>query len=189
MKHTQIKSSLTSQSVLLSLTRTLSCSISAGTWHRSMWYVGTTLWNQTHSASASWSWRSLQEGRTTINPGKLKIFWLRYVWGMIYWYPVTIKSIIIPLEEEGTPGCSFAHGYCKMSQVWERWTAGTVLDMMDRCLNTSVSKSGVLRCIHVGLLCVQENPADRPLMSSVVVMLGSDTVSLSAPSKPAFYAN
>ncbi|KAM0894827.1 hypothetical protein ACQ4PT_024268 [Festuca glaucescens] len=76
-----------------------------------------------------------------------------------------------------------------LTAVWERWTAGTVLDMMDRCLNTSVSKSGVLRCIHVGLLCVQENPADRPLMSSVVVMLGSDTVSLSAPSKPAFYAN
>ncbi|CAM0912898.1 unnamed protein product [Alopecurus aequalis] len=76
-----------------------------------------------------------------------------------------------------------------LTAAWERWTAGTVLDMMDRCLSTTFSESGVLRCIHVGLLCVQENPADRPLMSSVVVMLGSDTVSLAAPSKPGFYGN
>ena len=65
--------------------------------------------------------------------------------------------------------------------------ATTVLGMMDPCMNTSFSESGVLRCIHIALLCVQENPADRPLMSSVVMMLGSDTVPLSAPSKPAFY--
>uniref|UniRef100_M8CHC6 Cysteine-rich receptor-like protein kinase 10 n=1 Tax=Aegilops tauschii TaxID=37682 RepID=M8CHC6_AEGTA len=75
-----------------------------------------------------------------------------------------------------------------LNAIWERWMARTVLDMMDPSMNTSFSESGVLRCIHIGLLCVQENPADRPLMSSVVMMLGSDTVSLSAPSKPAFYA-
>nr|BAJ90405.1 predicted protein [Hordeum vulgare subsp. vulgare] len=75
-----------------------------------------------------------------------------------------------------------------LNAIWERWMARTVLDMMDPCMNTSFSENGVLRCIHIGLLCVQENPADRPLMSAVVMMLGSDTVSLSAPSKPAFYA-
>ena len=75
-----------------------------------------------------------------------------------------------------------------LNAIWERWMARTVLDMMDPSMNASFSESGVLRCIHIGLLCVQENPADRPLMSSVVMMLGSDTVPLSAPSKPAFYA-
>ncbi|KAM3300528.1 hypothetical protein ACQJBY_041508 [Aegilops geniculata] len=74
-----------------------------------------------------------------------------------------------------------------LNVIWERWMATTVLGMMDPCMNTSFSESSVLRCIHIGLLCVQENPADRPLMSSVVMMLGSDTVPLSAPSKPAFY--
>ncbi|XBJ20958.1 hypothetical protein VPH35_011685 [Triticum aestivum] len=74
-----------------------------------------------------------------------------------------------------------------LNVMWDRWMATTVLDMMDPCMNTSFSESCVLRCIHIGLLCVQENPADRPLMSSVVMMLGSDTVPLSAPSKPAFY--
>jgi len=31
------------------------------------------------------------------------------------------------------------------------------------------------RCIHVGLLCVQEKPGDRPSMSEVVEMLSSST--------------
>jgi hypothetical protein len=46
----------------------------------------------------------------------------------------------------------------------------------------------VLRCIQIGLLCVQADPAARPVMSSVVMMLGTDTVSLQAPSKPGFFA-
>ncbi|XP_051215527.1 cysteine-rich receptor-like protein kinase 6 [Lolium perenne] len=74
-----------------------------------------------------------------------------------------------------------------LTAIWEHWTAGTVLSMMDLCMRSSFSESEVLRCIHVGLLCVQGNPTDRPLMSSVVMMLGSETVSLSTPSKPTFY--
>ncbi|KAI3470646.1 hypothetical protein Pfo_027309 [Paulownia fortunei] len=47
----------------------------------------------------------------------------------------------------------------------------------------------MLRCIHIGLLCVQENTADRPTMASVVVMLNSSSLTLSLPSKPAFFMN
>jgi hypothetical protein len=39
---------------------------------------------------------------------------------------------------------------------------------------------------NIGLLCVQDSPADRPTMSSVNVMLSSNTISLQAPSKPTF---
>ena len=45
----------------------------------------------------------------------------------------------------------------------------------------------VLRCIHVGLLCVQENPMDRPTMSSVVSMLGSENVVLPQPKPPGYF--
>ena len=55
--------------------------------------------------------------------------------------------------------------------------------MMDPCMNNSFSENDVMRCIQVGLLCVQENPVDRPVMSAVGMMLGSDTVSLDAPIK------
>ena len=69
-------------------------------------------------------------------------------------------------------------------QIWEHWTAGTLLKkMMDPSMNNNFSESDVMRCIHVGLLCVQENPADRPVMSAVGTMLGSDMVSLEGPIK------
>jgi len=44
----------------------------------------------------------------------------------------------------------------------------------------------VLKCIHIGLFCVQEDPADRPTMSFVLVMLASDTITLPIPKRPAF---
>lgn len=44
----------------------------------------------------------------------------------------------------------------------------------------------VLRCVHVGLLCVQQDPVDRPDMSSVVLMLGSE-VDLPQPEPPGFF--
>ncbi|KAH9673068.1 putative cysteine-rich receptor-like protein kinase 30 [Citrus sinensis] len=49
------------------------------------------------------------------------------------------------------------------------------------------SSSEIMRCVHIGLLCVQENVANRPTMASVVVMLNSSSLSLPLPSQPAFF--
>lgn len=57
---------------------------------------------------------------------------------------------------------------------------------MDPLLEKSCVPSEVLKCVHIGLLCVQEDAADRPTMSSVVHMLASDTMSLPQPTHPAF---
>lgn len=48
------------------------------------------------------------------------------------------------------------------------------------------SGSQVVRCMHIGLLCVQEDPEQRPTMSNVVVLLGSESVDLPQPRQPAF---
>jgi len=76
-----------------------------------------------------------------------------------------------------------------LTWMWEHWMAGTALEMVDPALNGCFSEDEVRRCIHIGLLCVQENPGDRPVMASVVMTLGSDTVSLQAPAKPASFAS
>ncbi|KAK3023888.1 hypothetical protein RJ639_042904, partial [Escallonia herrerae] len=44
----------------------------------------------------------------------------------------------------------------------------------------------VLRSIHIGLLCVQQCPEDRPTMSSVVLMLSSGGA-LPWPKQPGFF--
>ena len=54
-------------------------------------------------------------------------------------------------------------------------------------LMKEVPSSEVLRCIQVGLLCVQKRPEERPLMSAVLFMLDSDNPSLPQPKQPGFY--
>jgi hypothetical protein len=49
------------------------------------------------------------------------------------------------------------------------------------------STTEIMRCIHIGLLCVQENVADRPTMASVVLMLNSYSITLPVPLEPAFF--
>ena len=46
-----------------------------------------------------------------------------------------------------------------------------------------------MRCIHIGLLCVQENVADRPTMATVVTMLNSYALTLPRPSRAAYLMN
>jgi hypothetical protein len=58
-------------------------------------------------------------------------------------------------------------------------------NIIDPALRAS-SAYEIMRCIHVGLLCVQENVADRPTMSSVTLMLNNH-IALSVPSRPAFF--
>jgi hypothetical protein len=49
------------------------------------------------------------------------------------------------------------------------------------------STTEIMRCIHIALLCVQENVANRPTMASVVLMLNSYSITLSVPLQPAFF--
>nr|DAD20613.1 TPA_asm: hypothetical protein HUJ06_022076 [Nelumbo nucifera] len=78
------------------------------------------------------------------------------------------------------------HAPSLLAYVWRLWREGKELESMDPLLTESCCKIEFERCIQVGLLCVQEDPMDRPTMSSVVVMLRSETVSLQEPQQPAF---
>ncbi|KAJ1294178.1 hypothetical protein BS78_01G125700 [Paspalum vaginatum] len=76
-----------------------------------------------------------------------------------------------------------------LSYVWDHWSNGRALETMDPSLEPgqqAPESEVMLKCIHLGLLCVQENPADRPTMLDVLVMLHGQTSSFPAPSKPAF---
>ncbi|KAI3698782.1 hypothetical protein L2E82_42605 [Cichorium intybus] len=73
-----------------------------------------------------------------------------------------------------------------ISYAWGLWKAKTPLDLVDLALAGSCNSIEVLRCMIVGLLCVQEDPGDRPTMVNVVLMLGMDIESLPDPKEPAF---
>ncbi|XP_030451933.1 cysteine-rich receptor-like protein kinase 44 isoform X1 [Syzygium oleosum] len=72
------------------------------------------------------------------------------------------------------------------SYIWKNWREGTISNIIDTSL-TSGSSTEITRCIHIGLLCVQENVVNRPTMASVLLMLNSHSVTLQVPSQPAFF--
>ncbi|KAF1001339.1 cysteine-rich receptor-like protein kinase 10 [Apium graveolens] len=74
------------------------------------------------------------------------------------------------------------------SFAWKNWREGTASNVIDPILrNSSGSIHEMMRCIHIGLLCVQEDVRDRPTMASVVLMLNSFSLTLQVPSEPAFF--
>ncbi|XP_027354544.1 receptor-like serine/threonine-protein kinase SD1-8 [Abrus precatorius] len=73
-----------------------------------------------------------------------------------------------------------------LGNAWKLWKDGSALELIDSSVGDSYSPSEVLRCIHVGLLCVQERPEDRPTMSSVMLMLSSETSLMPQPRNPGF---
>ncbi|PSS06298.1 G-type lectin S-receptor-like serine/threonine-protein kinase [Actinidia chinensis var. chinensis] len=77
------------------------------------------------------------------------------------------------------------HHHTLLGHAWLLWEEGKALELMDSCLEDSYVESQVLRCIQVGLLCVQKLPQDRPDMPLVVFMLGNEGVML--PKQPGFF--
>ncbi|KAL7116904.1 hypothetical protein ACP275_03G035500 [Erythranthe tilingii] len=75
-----------------------------------------------------------------------------------------------------------------LSCAWRSWREGTISNLIDPILSeTNGGQPDMVRCIHIALLCVQQNAADRPTMASVVVMLNSSTIRLPIPTEPGFY--
>ncbi|XP_057451253.1 receptor-like serine/threonine-protein kinase SD1-8 isoform X2 [Lotus japonicus] len=73
-----------------------------------------------------------------------------------------------------------------VGQAWTLWKEGRASELIDSNIENSYVVSEVLRFMHVGLLCVQQNPNDRPTMTSVMLMLESE-MELEEPKEPGFF--
>ncbi|KAK9937527.1 hypothetical protein M0R45_014308 [Rubus argutus] len=78
------------------------------------------------------------------------------------------------------------HNLNLLGHAWKAHTEGRSIELLDTSVGDSINQHEVLRTIHVGLLCVQQNPQDRPSMSAAVLMLSGEGV-LPQPQKPGFY--
>ncbi|KAK1416731.1 hypothetical protein QVD17_25847 [Tagetes erecta] len=75
-----------------------------------------------------------------------------------------------------------------LSFAWKNWQNNTVTNIIDPTLKSGLSSTrDIIRSIHIGLLCVQENVIDRPTIASIVLMLNSFSLALPVPSEPAFF--
>ncbi|KAK2458415.1 putative receptor protein kinase [Trifolium repens] len=71
-----------------------------------------------------------------------------------------------------------------LSFAWRNWREGTIRNIIDPSL-ISGSQNEIMRCIHIGLLYVQENLVDRPTMANIALMLSSYSFTMPLPLEPA----
>ena len=71
-------------------------------------------------------------------------------------------------------------------KAWRLFTEGKGYEIVYAPIKDTLNLSAMLRSIHVGLLCVQQSPDDRPSMSSVVLMLSSESA-LPQPKMSGFF--
>ncbi|KAL0535166.1 hypothetical protein IC582_029490 [Cucumis melo] len=65
--------------------------------------------------------------------------------------------------------------------AWKLWNDGTPLEILESGLRDKCSRDMVIRCIHIALLCVHDDPVQTPSMASIVLILNSYSVTLSEP--------
>ncbi|KAI7981986.1 G-type lectin S-receptor-like serine/threonine-protein kinase [Camellia lanceoleosa] len=102
----------------------------------------------------------------------------------VFSFGVLVLEIVSGKKNKGFyhPG----HNHNLLGHAWRLYEEGKSLELIDEALWDSCYQIEMLRSIHVGLLCVQESPKDRPSMSSVVLMLGSETA-LPQAKQPGFF--
>lgn len=71
-----------------------------------------------------------------------------------------------------------------ISQAWKLWVEGKALELMDPTLMDTCNPHEVLKCINIGLQCVNNQADKRPPMSNVILMLGSEPDTLPNPTDP-----
>ncbi|KAM0937048.1 putative protein kinase RLK-Pelle-DLSV family [Dioscorea sansibarensis] len=99
----------------------------------------------------------------------------------VFSFGVMVLEIVSGKRSTGFYASNNLLGY-----AWQLWEEGRGLELLDDKLGSSLCASEVMRCVQIGLLCIQENSADRPAMSAVISMLTNDSITLPSPKQPAF---
>ncbi|XP_048131543.1 LOW QUALITY PROTEIN: cysteine-rich receptor-like protein kinase 10 [Rhodamnia argentea] len=99
----------------------------------------------------------------------------------VYSFGVLVLEVIS--ETKSSHSHAIEPGQTLLASAWKLWSHGRALELMDASLKQSYDADRVPKCIHIGLLCVQEDAKNRPCMSSVVVMVGGNGTELPGPTK------
>ncbi|KAL6283081.1 hypothetical protein ACE6H2_014010 [Prunus campanulata] len=102
-------------------------------------------------------------------------------------YSLGVLILEIVTGKKNTSFYNSDRGEDLLSYAWRHWNDGTPLELLDPYLRDSYAKAEVTRCVHIGLLCVQEIPDERPTMQAIVLMLSSYSVTMALPQKPALF--
>ncbi|XVF48463.1 hypothetical protein PTKIN_Ptkin03bG0192100 [Pterospermum kingtungense] len=73
-----------------------------------------------------------------------------------------------------------------LEYAYELWIDDRGTEFVDPLLDDSSSPCKIMRCMQIALLCVQQDPEDRPTMLEVFTMLKNGPMEAAIPKRPAF---
>ncbi|CAH2038277.1 unnamed protein product [Thlaspi arvense] len=73
-----------------------------------------------------------------------------------------------------------------LADAWSIWNQGEISGLVDPEIFDPLFETEIQKCIHIGLLCVQEAANKRPSVATVCSMLSSEIADIPQPKKPAF---
>ncbi|XP_057454707.1 G-type lectin S-receptor-like serine/threonine-protein kinase CES101 isoform X2 [Lotus japonicus] len=103
----------------------------------------------------------------------------------VFSFGVMVLEIISGKKNASIYASDYPHSL--LGRAWELWNTGKALELIDPILNGSCDVNEVLRCIHISLLCVQDQAEDRPTMSDVVFFLSGEAIQLARPKQLALF--
>ncbi|KAK7246622.1 hypothetical protein RIF29_41492 [Crotalaria pallida] len=102
----------------------------------------------------------------------------------VYSFGVLLLEII-----SGKRNTSFRNDEQSLSLIefaWKLWNEDNIRYLIDPEICASGSENQILRCIHIAFLCVQGTAKERPIMTTVVLMLNSEISHLPPPRQVVF---
>ncbi|MBA0800128.1 hypothetical protein Gohar_010581 [Gossypium harknessii] len=73
-----------------------------------------------------------------------------------------------------------------ITYAWDLWNEDKAMDLVDPSIQDSCSSNEMLKCIHIGMLCMQDSAMHRPTMAAVMKLLESETPTLPMPRQPSY---
>ncbi|RHN51948.1 putative protein kinase RLK-Pelle-DLSV family [Medicago truncatula] len=104
----------------------------------------------------------------------------------IYSFGVMLLEIIAGKKNK-SPFTPHHVAYDLLNHVWRQWMDQTPISILDLNIKEDYSANEVIKCIQIGLLCVQNDPNARPSIVTVASYLSSYAIELPTPKEPAFF--
>ncbi|KAB2079268.1 hypothetical protein ES319_A06G220500v1 [Gossypium barbadense] len=73
-----------------------------------------------------------------------------------------------------------------IAYAWQLWNDDKAMYIIDPSIRESCCPKEALKCIHIGMLCVQDSAMYRPTMATVVLMLESEAPTLPKVRQPTY---
>ncbi|GAY65873.1 hypothetical protein CUMW_244380 [Citrus unshiu] len=82
--------------------------------------------------------------------------------------------------------CGINENLSFLEHAYELWKCGKGMESVDSSRDDTNFTCKLMRRLDIALLCVQENPNDRPSRLEVSSMLKNETTNINSPKKHAF---